>query len=94
MESTSSLPGICGDRIQLQQVLINLVMIGIEAMQQRWPPARAGGPLRSGRRGMATAACSSPSTDRGIVIGNAAMGRIFAPFSPTKSGGLGMGLSI
>ncbi|MGY4434939.1 PAS domain S-box-containing protein [Bradyrhizobium sp. F1.13.1] len=49
-ELASPLPMILGDRVQLQQVIINLVMNGIEAMQfGHGPAARTGDPIPPGR---------------------------------------------
>ncbi|MBB4367408.1 PAS domain S-box-containing protein [Bradyrhizobium sp. cir1] len=92
MELASDLPRICGDRIQLQQVLINLVMNGIEAMQGNVDRPRE----------LAIRSCRADDddrllltvTDRGIGLGKDVKERIFTPFFTTKSGGLGMGLSI
>jgi len=94
MELASNLPKICGDRIQLQQVLINLVMNGIEAMQANVDRPREMA-IRSSRtddddgdRLLLTV------TDRGVGLGKDVKERIFTPFFTTKSDGLGMGLSI
>ncbi|MBB4422515.1 PAS domain S-box-containing protein [Bradyrhizobium sp. CIR48] len=91
MELASDLPRICGDRIQLQQVLINLVVNGIEAMHANVDRPRELA-IRSSRtdddRLLLTV------TDRGVGLGKDVKERIFNPFFTTKSGGLGMGLSI
>ncbi|MCP2125720.1 UNVERIFIED_ORG: PAS domain S-box-containing protein [Bradyrhizobium japonicum] len=91
MELASDLPRICGDRIQLQQVLINLVVNGIEAMHANVDRPRELA-IRSSRtdddRLLLTV------TDRGVGLGKDVKERIFTPFFTTKSGGLGMGLSI
>ncbi|MBR0817768.1 PAS domain-containing sensor histidine kinase [Bradyrhizobium liaoningense] len=94
MELASDLPRICGDRIQLQQVLINLVMNGIEAMQANVDRPRELA-IRSNRtndddgdRLLLTV------TDCGVGLGKDVKQRIFTPFFTTKSGGLGMGLAI
>ncbi|MET4258319.1 PAS domain S-box-containing protein [Bradyrhizobium sp. S3.12.5] len=94
MELASALPRVCGDRIQLQQVLINLVMNGIEAMhanveRPRELAIRSSQVSEHGEGRMLVTV-----TDRGVGLGNGATERIFTPFFTTKPSGLGMGLSI
>ena len=60
MELSSGLPNICGDRIQLQQVLINLVMNGIEAMQANVERPRELAIRSSQVASTATSTCSLP----------------------------------
>ncbi|WGD56413.1 PAS domain S-box protein [Bradyrhizobium sp. CB1650] len=94
MELASDLPGVCGDRIQLQQVLINLVMNGIEAMQANVDRPRELA-IRSSQTGEdGDGRLLLTVTDRGVGLGKDVTDRIFTPFFTTKSGGLGMGLSI
>lgn len=94
MELTSDLPSICGDRIQLQQVLINLVMNGIEAMQTNVDRPREL-TIRSSRASDdGDGRLLLTVTDCGVGLGKDVADRIFTPFFTTKSGGLGMGLSI
>jgi PAS domain S-box-containing protein len=85
------LPKILGDRVQLQQVIINLVMNGIEAMR---PVTDRPHELviRSGQEEMNGILLSV--TDRGVGISAENANRLFNAFFTTKSGGLGMGLSI
>ena len=82
---------ILGDRIQLQQVIINLVMNGIEAMQ-----AVADRPrelvIRSGQDDSSQVFLSV--TDCGPGISADDTDRLFKAFFTTKLTGLGMGLSI
>ncbi|RXT45977.1 PAS domain-containing sensor histidine kinase [Bradyrhizobium betae] len=94
MELSSGLPRICGDRIQLQQVLINLVMNGIEAMQANVdrPRELAIRSTRVDEDGEGHLLLTV--RDRGVGLGSDVADRIFTPFFTTKSGGLGMGLSI
>lgn len=79
-----------GDRIQLAQVIVNLVMNGIQAMDRAAGPARE---LviesRCDHRGHVVAVRDSGS---GIHAENA--DRLFEPFFTTKPDGLGLGLSI
>jgi PAS domain S-box-containing protein len=91
MELASDLPPIFGDRIQLQQVMINLVMNGIEAMQQA-ADRRRELKIRSGQDGTGQVFLSV--TDCGVGITPEEAERMFAPFFTTKQGGMGMGLSI
>jgi C4-dicarboxylate-specific signal transduction histidine kinase len=91
MELSSALARIFGDRIQLQQVLINLIMNGIEAMADVHDRPRELA-IRSAAEANGTVLVSV--ADCGVGISEEAMDRLFTPFFTTKSGGLGMGLSI
>jgi PAS domain S-box-containing protein len=90
-ELEPALPRILGDRVQLQQVIINLVMNGIEAMQQVTDRRREM-VIRS-RQSEARQAIVSV-TDCGVGISAENANRLFNAFFTTKSSGLGMGLSI
>ena len=82
---------ILGDRVQLQQVIINLVMNGIEAMElgNDQPRELVVRSRRDGTHGMLLSV-----TDCGVGISDDDADRLFKAFFTTKSGGLGMGLSI
>jgi PAS domain S-box-containing protein len=90
-ELAPALPMILGDRVQLQQVIINLVMNGIEAMQ-----TVADGPreivIRSGED--ETHQVYLSVRDCGVGISAESANRLFNAFFTTKTHGLGMGLSI
>jgi PAS domain S-box-containing protein len=90
MELTSLLPMVLGDRVQLQQVIINLVMNGIQAMQSVADRSREL-VIRSGHE---TGQVIVSVMDCGAGISTENAGRLFDPFFTTKSGGMGMGLSI
>jgi PAS domain S-box-containing protein len=90
-ELAPALPGILGDRIQLQQVIINLLMNGIEAMEPIMDRPREL-VIQSGQDD--TGQIILNVTDRGIGISAENADRVFSAFFTTKSGGLGMGLSI
>jgi C4-dicarboxylate-specific signal transduction histidine kinase len=94
---TTSVPDslrVSGDRVQLQQMLLNLVMNGIEAMNE----------VEKGSRTMIIQASlgelennlavivSVQDNGRGFSLENAA--RLFEPFFTTKPNGMGMGLGI
>lgn len=87
---TRALPLVLADRVQIQQVLLNLIMNGIEAMipvtdQSRslWVESRV---EESGDILVAV-------RDSGPGLGSTA-DRVFTPFFTTKANGMGMGLSI
>ncbi|MFB9267649.1 PAS domain S-box protein [Bradyrhizobium erythrophlei] len=85
------LPTILGDRVQLQQVIINLVMNGIEAMQTVEDRTREL-VIRSSMDD--TGRVQLAVTDCGVGIAEDDTDRVLDPFFTTKSSGLGMGLSI
>ena len=91
MELEPALPMILGDRVQLQQVIINLVMNGIEAMQPVTDRPREL-VIRS-RQDEAQHVLLSV-TDCGVGISAENADRLFNAFFTTKSDGMGMGLSI
>jgi PAS domain S-box-containing protein len=85
------LPRTFGDRVQLQQVIINLVINAVEAMESV-AGRRRELTIRSGRRDPDKVFLSV--TDSGVGIPDTDAERVFAPFFTTKSSGMGMGLSI
>jgi two-component system sensor kinase FixL len=86
-----SLPDVWGDRIQLQQVILNLVMNAAEAMRDGSTGHRVL-TVRTSKNDERFAEVSVMDTGPGIDERKA--GRIFEPFYTTKSGGMGMGLAI
>jgi signal transduction histidine kinase len=90
-ELAATLPTILGDRVQLQQVIINLVMNGLEAMQSVTDRPRE---LVIRSRQDETHRVLVSVTDCGVGISAENADRLFNPFFTTKSGGMGMGLSI
>ena len=90
-ELADDLPLVLGDRVQLQQVLLNLVMNGMEAMsgiQQRSLELTV--KIDRGENGEVVVAV----TDRGTGIKAPEFDRVFKAFHTTKSASLGMGLAI
>jgi len=85
------LPRTFGDRVQLQQVIINLVINAVEAMESV-AGRRRELTIRSGRRDPDKVFLSV--TDSGVGIPDTDAERVFAPFFTTKSSGMGIGLSI
>ena len=91
MELAPALPTILGDRVQLQQVIINLVMNGIEAMQSVTDRPRE---LAIRSREDKPQQVLLSVTDCGVGISAEDADRLFTAFFTTKSSGMGMGLSI
>ena len=85
-----SLPPVVADPIQLQQVLLNLIMNSLEAMQQT--------PVRDRRILISSAASDGfvqiSVRDHGIGLPEGEPESIFAHFFSTKPDGMGMGLTI
>jgi signal transduction histidine kinase len=90
-ELAPALPTILGDRVQLQQVIINLIMNGIEAMLPIMDRPREL-VIRSGQDEAHRVFLSV--TDCGVGISAENASRLFDAFFTTKSSGMGMGLSI
>jgi C4-dicarboxylate-specific signal transduction histidine kinase len=86
-----ALPLIKGDLIQLQQVMLNLILNAIDAVQA-CPPERRRVTIRSREHPASNVEVSV--TDNGSGIPVEKMKRIFEPFFSTKAGGMGLGLSI
>ncbi len=90
-ELASSLPRVLGDRLQLQQVIINLMINGIQAMQPVTERPREL-VIRS-QQGEARQVLVMVE-DSGVGLPAEAAEQMFKPFFTTKPGGMGMGLSI
>jgi two-component system sensor kinase FixL len=91
LELADELPLVHGDRIQLRQVLLNLVRNAFEAMCQ----------VEDGDRALVVrTSSSSPEVvtvevqDCGIGVDETTMARLFHPFVSTKAGGMGLGLAL
>jgi len=91
LDLAPALPTVLADRVQLQQVIINLVMNGVEAMQPV-PDRPHELVIRSNCDEAQRVAVDVVDTGVGISAENAE--RLFNAFFTTKSGGMGMGLSI
>jgi C4-dicarboxylate-specific signal transduction histidine kinase len=84
------LPRVQGDRVQLQQVLLNLILNAIEAMRE----------VGDAERELLISSRNQPDgvsvevRDSGPGFAPAALERVFEAFYTTKAGGLGLGLSI
>ena len=90
-ELEPGVPSVSGDRVQLQQVILNLAMNGIESVahlghEPKWVM------IRSTRSNNGELLVSVEDTGLGIEAEHAE--RLFAPFFTTKPQGIGMGLPI
>jgi signal transduction histidine kinase len=89
-ERAKPVPSIQGNRVQLQQVLLNLILNGVDSMSASEAPR------------ILTVRCEAQETDRVLVsVADTGPGispehsdRLFNPLFTTKVGGMGMGLSI
>ena len=86
----NDLPRIRGDHVQLQQVFMNLMLNGIEAMADREPPGTLVVKSQRGGNGEILISIS----DTGVGLSAEQAGRIFNAFFTTKPDGTGMGLPI
>ena len=84
------LPQIAGDRVQLQQMLLNLIVNAADAMDAV-PQAARRMTISTESHGDAVRLCVA---DRGPGIPAQAMGTLFEPFWTTKAGGMGIGLAV
>jgi len=85
------LPHVMADRVQLQQVIFNLVTNAIEAMSSIGADSRT---LRLRSEEIESGECIVAIEDSGPGIEPETLKRIFEPFFTSKSKGMGMGLSI
>jgi C4-dicarboxylate-specific signal transduction histidine kinase len=87
---TKPLPLVLGDRVQLQQVLLNLIMNSIEAL----------GPVNDRPRFLAVQSRADESNNVLVAVSDSGSGlhqetdSIFTPFFTTKANGMGLGLPI
>jgi signal transduction histidine kinase len=90
MELGAGLPMVEGDRIQLQQVVLNLLLNGLDAMGEQ-PNGERRLSIRSGLEGRNL---RIEVADTGRGVSEADRERLFQPFYTTKAAGMGMGLAI
>jgi PAS domain S-box-containing protein len=91
VELDKNLPPVQGDRVQLQQVLLNILLNAFDAMKD-CPTSEREVKLRAEPYG--TSFIKLAVSDRGTGLSGDKLDKIFQPFYTTKREGLGMGLSI
>jgi signal transduction histidine kinase len=91
VELPPDLPPAQGDRVHVQQVLLNLILNGMDAMANTPKPRRwlvvTAARTKNGNLLVAISDCGAGITPDDVV-------HIFEPFFTTKSNGMGMGLAI
>ena len=85
-----SLPPVSGDRVQLQQLVLNLIVNASDAMAEL-PEHERVLTIATGARADSVSLCVQ---DRGPGVGPIAMNKLFEPFWSTKPDGMGMGLAV
>ena len=90
LDLAPGLPLVDGDRVQLQQVLLNLVMNGSDAMEGM----RKGRRLTVRTRLLAPGQVEVAVSDIGTGIPEEDLERIFSPFVTSKAEGMGLGLAV
>ncbi len=90
VELASDLPGVLGDRVQLQQVILNLLLNAFEALEHEEPSAQRVRLRTSALEGTVTVSVA----DLGIGLTDEQLPRMFEPFYTTKPDGMGLGLAI
>jgi len=91
IDVADNLPGIVVDAVQIQQVILNLIRNGIDAMMSA--DSRKKGISVSARR-FKTDQVRISVTDHGIGVGKEDAEKLFEPFFTTKPSGMGLGLAI
>jgi C4-dicarboxylate-specific signal transduction histidine kinase len=91
LELADALPLITGDRVQLQQVILNLILNAADAMNEvEHRPRRL--VIRTGQENDDHVSVSVQ--DSGVGFDPQGSERLFQPFYTTKSGGMGVGLAV
>ena len=88
-ELAAHLPPVLGDRIQLQQVILNLILNARDAMSGEQPAS-----CKLPQEGVTPVRYVVAVRDTGHGLDDTDAERIFDPFFTTKAGGMGLGLSI
>ncbi len=91
IDLSGTLPEVLGDRVQLQQVLLNLILNAIDAIH---PVVERPRELRIRTSSPSTGEVQLMVRDSGIGLDSLAQNRLFEPFFTTKPDGMGLGLSI
>src|SRR5262249_46662920 len=91
VDLASPAPRVCGDRVQLQQVLLNLLVNAFDALAAVVDHPRE---VTVRVRALGAEEVQLDVSDTGPGIGAEALETLFESFVTTKAGGMGMGLSV
>jgi C4-dicarboxylate-specific signal transduction histidine kinase len=91
LELAPDLPRLRLDRIQIQQVLLNLLRNSIDALEAS-PPERREVVIRSAKDGMGDILITVADSGPGVT--DTLLQRLFMPFVTSKANGTGLGLAI
>ena len=89
--ATPGLPTVSGDRVHLQQVMLNLLVNAMDALEGCAPDQRT---IQVSALRLDPATVEVRVVDNGPGIPGESLERLFEPFFTTKSNGMGMGLPV
>jgi signal transduction histidine kinase len=91
LELAPGLPAVLGDRVQLQQVILNLILNGVDAMSDVADRPRT---FTIATSALPSSQVSVTVSDSGVGVDPTVFEKLFDPFFTTKAEGMGMGLSV
>ncbi len=94
IELSEGLPGLIADRIQIEQVVVNLLHNAYEALRNSDPPRRVVVRTSQGIASQGTGYLEVQVEDNGPGVPSEQHGRLYEAFYSTKRNGMGMGLTI
>jgi signal transduction histidine kinase len=89
LDAATDLPKVMADSIQMQQVLVNLLINGVQAMKSQPAPRDVRVMVRAVEGDVVISV-----SDHGPGVATGVRSRLFEPFTSDKKGGMGMGLAI
>lgn len=92
LDVAGDMPPVFGDRVQIQQVVMNLVRNGIEAIEESGRPD--GSIIVSAKQIETRNEIEISAQDNGTGIDSEAVNSLFEPLNTSRPGGIGLGLSI
>lgn len=90
----ADLPPVVADGVQVQQVILNLIRNGIDAMEDARTAGKRAHRLTLGARRASASEVEISVADQGTGVSGEMERALFTPFATTKRSGMGLGLSI